>query len=58
MRLGNYPCVLVKGSKAERVYKKVKLLRGIVIVMNVNNDYRDQYRILGYSLSEHHPIIT
>ena len=47
MRLGNYPCVLVKGSKAEQVYKKSKIIERHRHRYECNNDYRDQYESWG-----------
>ncbi len=43
MRLGNYPCVLIKGSIAERAYAKKNIIERHRHRYECNNDYRDQY---------------
>ncbi len=43
MRLGNYPCVIVKGSIAEKVYKKKEVEERHRHRYECNNSYREQY---------------
>ncbi|HKU18256.1 MAG TPA: CTP synthase [Candidatus Saccharimonadales bacterium] len=48
MRLGNYPCVLTKGSKAAEVYGGVpEIVERHRHRYECNNDYRDQYESWG-----------
>lgn len=47
MRLGNYPCELIKGSKVEKVYKKRKIEERHRHRYECNNDYRDEYESWG-----------
>lgn len=47
MRLGNYPCQLVKGSKAEKVYKARTIEERHRHRYECNNDYREQYESWG-----------
>ncbi len=47
MRLGNYPCVLEKGSLAENVYAKKQVDERHRHRYECNNDYRDQYESWG-----------
>ncbi len=47
MRLGDYPCVLSKGSLAEKCYKTTKITERHRHRYEANNDYRDQYEKWG-----------
>lgn len=47
MRLGNYPCELTKGSKAEKAYGKRKINERHRHRYECNNDYRDKYESWG-----------
>ncbi len=47
MRLGNYPCELTKGSKAEKAYGKRKIDERHRHRYECNNDYRDEYEAWG-----------
>jgi CTP synthase len=47
MRLGNYPCQLIKGSKAEKVYKSRTILERHRHRYECNNDFREQYESWG-----------
>lgn len=47
MRLGNYPCLLIKGSVAERAYGKKIIKERHRHRYECNNDYRDQYESWG-----------
>lgn len=47
MRLGSYPCQLVKGSKAEKYYKKSIVNERHRHRYECNNDYREQYNSWG-----------
>ncbi|HUP26314.1 MAG TPA: CTP synthase [Candidatus Limnocylindrales bacterium] len=47
MRLGNYPCVLAKGSKAAELYKTTKVDERHRHRYECNNEYRDQYEAWG-----------
>lgn len=47
MRLGNYPCGLLKGSKAEKEYKSRLIQERHRHRYECNNDYRDQYEAWG-----------
>ncbi len=43
MRLGNYPCMLAKGSKAEKLYKAKEVQERHRHRYECNNSYREQY---------------
>ncbi len=47
MRLGNYPCVIEKGSLAAKVYKSTNIVERHRHRYECNNDYRDQYESWG-----------
>lgn len=47
MRLGNYPCRLVKGSKAEKLYGSREVYERHRHRYECNNDFRDKYESWG-----------
>ncbi|MCA9342410.1 CTP synthase [Candidatus Saccharibacteria bacterium] len=47
MRLGNYPCLLLKNSKVAKLYKKKNILERHRHRYECNNDYRKQYNSWG-----------
>lgn len=47
MRLGNYPCDLIKGSLSAALYKEKQILERHRHRYECNNDYRDQYEKWG-----------
>jgi CTP synthase len=47
MRLGDYPCVVAKGSKASKVYGTTEIVERHRHRYECNNDYRDQYESWG-----------
>lgn len=47
MRLGNYPCKLEKGSKAQKLYGKKEVQERHRHRYECNNDYRDKYEAWG-----------
>ena len=51
MRLGNYECVLEKGSKARKIYGKKSILERHRHRYEVNNDYRETLEKSGLRLS-------
>lgn len=51
MRLGNYPCVLVKGTKARDLYGKKEIVERHRHRYECNNAYRDQYSQWGIRVS-------
>ncbi|MDZ7744252.1 MAG: CTP synthase [Candidatus Saccharibacteria bacterium] len=51
MRLGNYPCKLVKKSLAEQVYKTSNIVERHRHRYECNNDFRDQYQAWGIRAS-------
>jgi CTP synthase len=51
MRLGNYPCVIAKGSKAAEVYGEHDVVERHRHRYECNNDYRDQYEAWGIRAS-------
>jgi CTP synthase len=58
MRLGDYPCVLAKGSQAREIYGADEILERHRHRYECNNDYRDQYeswgiRAVGLSPDKH-----
>ncbi|HEU4984605.1 MAG TPA: gamma-glutamyl-gamma-aminobutyrate hydrolase family protein, partial [Nitrososphaera sp.] len=58
MRLGDYPCVLTKGSKAREIYGDNEIIERHRHRYECNNDYRDQYekwgiRAVGVSPDDH-----
>jgi CTP synthase len=55
MRLGNYPCVLEKGTLAARLYKAKQVDERHRHRYECNNDYRDQYESWGIKVSGQSP---
>lgn len=55
MRLGNYPCVLEKGSLAAKLYGKKKIEERHRHRYECNNDYRDRYEQWGIKVSGQSP---
>lgn len=55
MRLGDYPCVLVRGSMARRLYGSETITERHRHRYEANNDYRDQYESWGIKISGHSP---
>jgi len=55
MRLGDYPCVLVKGSVASELYKKNLINERHRHRYECNNIYRDQYQDWGIKVVGHSP---
>ncbi len=51
MRLGNYPCVLAKGSLARKVYGEDEIVERHRHRFECNNDYRDRYEKWGIRAS-------
>jgi CTP synthase len=51
MRLGDYPCVLARGTKARRIYGAEKIVERHRHRYEVNNAYRDQYADWGLIIS-------
>ena len=51
MRLGDYPCVIEKGTIASRVYKESKISERHRHRYECNNTYRDQYKSWGIKVS-------
>lgn len=51
MRLGAYPCILAKGSKAKSAYKREKISERHRHRFEVNNKYRDQLEKKGMMIS-------
>ena len=47
MRLGDYPCVITKGSKAAKAYGTTNIVERHRHRYECNNDYRDQYESWG-----------
>ncbi|HEX7963459.1 MAG TPA: CTP synthase [Candidatus Saccharimonadales bacterium] len=47
MRLGNYPCIIEKGSKAAKAYGETDIVERHRHRGECNNDYRDQYESWG-----------
>lgn len=47
MRLGNYPCVIAKGSKAAKAYGTTEIVERHRHRYECNNDYRDRYESWG-----------
>jgi CTP synthase len=47
MRLGNYPCVIAKGSKVAKAYAALQIVERHRHRYECNNDYRDQYEKWG-----------
>lgn len=47
MRLGDYPCVVAKGSKAAQAYGSTTIVERHRHRYECNNDYRDQYEAWG-----------
>jgi CTP synthase len=55
MRLGNYPCVLVKGSLVHKIYSKDIIYERHRHRYECNNSYRDQYNGWGIKVVGHSP---
>jgi CTP synthase len=55
MRLGNYPCVLVKGSIARKIYAQDIINERHRHRYECNNAYRDQYQSWGIKIVGHSP---
>ncbi len=58
MRLGDYPCLLAKGSKVAKLYGTTKIVERHRHRYECNNDYRDEYeewgiRAVGLSPDHH-----
>lgn len=51
MRLGDYECVLVSGSKSRKAYGQAGVIERHRHRYEANNDYRDQYESWGLSIS-------
>ncbi|HSX17159.1 MAG TPA: CTP synthase [Patescibacteria group bacterium] len=51
MRLGDYPCVIAKDSKAAQVYGTTEIVERHRHRYECNNDYRDQYESWGIRAS-------
>lgn len=51
MRLGDYPTVLAKGTKARKIYGLENIIERHRHRCECNNDYRDQYRAWGIQSS-------
>ena len=47
MRLGNYPCIIAKDSKAAKAYGSTKIVERHRHRYECNNDYRDRYEAWG-----------
>ncbi len=50
LRLGSYPCILEKGSLAEKLYGKTEIAERHRHRYEVNNDYRDKLTAAGLKL--------
>jgi CTP synthase len=60
MRLGNYPCVITKGSKSAKLYKSTKIEERHRHRYECSNDYRDEYESWGITavgLSPDHHLV-
>jgi len=55
MRLGDYPCVLVKGSVSRKLYKQDLINERHRHRYECNNSYRDQYQEWGIKVAGHSP---
>src|SRR3990167_1550313 len=51
MRLGDYPCVLARGSLARRTYGQERIVERHRHRYEANNSYRDQYESWGIRAS-------
>jgi CTP synthase len=51
MRLGDYPCVLARGTKARKIYGAEKIIERHRHRYEVNNTYRNQYTDWGLVIS-------
>ena len=51
MRLGSYPCILKKGSLAEKVYNKTEIAERHRHRFEYNNDYREEMEKNGLIVS-------
>jgi CTP synthase len=55
MRLGDYPCVLERGTKARKIYGAEQVIERHRHRYEVNNAYRDQYENWGLKISGRSP---
>lgn len=55
MRLGDYPCVLERGTLARRIYGQPEIVERHRHRYEVNNSYRDQYENWGLKISGRSP---
>jgi len=55
MRLGLYPCVLKKGSRAEKIYKKSRIEERHRHRYEFNNDFRKSFEESGFVVSGQSP---
>lgn len=55
MRLGNYPCVLERGTLARKIYGSEQIIERHRHRYEVNNTYRDQYEKWGLKISGRSP---
>ena len=55
MRLGNYPCVITKGTKTDAAYGQKQILERHRHRWEVNNDYRAQLEAAGLIISGQSP---
>jgi CTP synthase len=55
MRLGDYPCVLERGTKARKIYGSEQVIERHRHRYEVNNAYRDQYEQWGLKISGRSP---
>jgi CTP synthase len=51
MRLGDYPCIVTKGTKARKVYGQERITERHRHRYEANNEYRDQYESWGIMAS-------
>ena len=51
MRLGDYTCVLERGTMAAKIYGQAKIVERHRHRYECNNDYRDQYETWGLKIS-------
>lgn len=55
MRLGDYPCVLERGTLARKIYGQPEIIERHRHRYEVNNSYRDQYESWGLKISGRSP---
>jgi CTP synthase len=55
MRLGDYPCVLEKGTLTENLYKEKQILERHRHRYECSNEFRDLYASWGIKVSGHSP---